>query len=71
MTKVRCAALECKHNNDCICTLREVKLFSRHVHTSHEGLQNFLQCADFAPDDEYLEILSFLGENPKLTRKDT
>ena len=63
MTKIHCAVLRCKHNDDCTCTLHEIKLLA--------APNKLMRCADYVMDDDYSGIWDVVGQNPQLSRGDT
>lgn len=56
MTKVSCAAIECKYNNDCVCSKKEINLSNHQMHTVYEGVQNLWRCKQFEKSDEARRI---------------
>lgn len=56
MTRVECAAIECKYNNDCICTRESINLSNHQMHTVYEGVQNLWRCKQFEKSDEARRI---------------
>lgn len=60
MTSIKCAALECVNNKDCLCSCKSLRLFKDHDH--------LMRCSDYAPDEEYLRLWALVARNPKLSR---
>ena len=56
MTHVECAAIDCKYNNDCVCTKKEINLSNHQMHTVHEGVQNLWRCKCFEKSEEAKNI---------------
>ena len=56
MTKVSCAAIECKYNNDCVCTKKEINLSNHLIHTTYEGVKDFWLCKCFEKSEEAKRI---------------
>lgn len=59
MPKINCAALECVHNHDCVCSLRSIMLYVCG--------ENHLRCSDYGQDEEYNRLMTVLGRNPQLS----
>lgn len=57
MTKVICAAVDCKFNSsDHRCKKKEITLTDNYVQTVYDGRQHFNRCRDY----EYLPLDEFL-----------
>ena len=57
MTKVLCAASECKHNNDNRCTLKKLSLSWCSIVTLHDGRQEFFKCKQYEMSEESQKLL--------------
>lgn len=56
MTKVSCATIDCKYNNDCVCAKKEINLSDHLIHTMYEGVQNFWRCKCYEKSEEAKRI---------------
>ena len=56
MTKVLCATIDCKYNNDYVCAKKEINLSDHLIHTMYEGVQNLWRCKQFEKSDEARRI---------------
>ena len=52
MSKVVCAALECKHNMEDRCTASEISLSEEGVNTRYQGYKQFWTCKMYEMSDE-------------------
>lgn len=52
MSKVVCAALECKYNKNNRCTASSVSLSDGHIHTVHQGYKQIWECKTFEISEE-------------------
>ena len=62
MGKVVCAAIECKYNEDNVCTKEEINLSSGNIATVHQGRQDVWWCRMF-------ELSDFAKKINELVRK--
>ena len=60
MTKVVCAAIECKHQKNGICTKKEINLSQGNIATVYEGRQDVWRCRMFELSDFSREIQEML-----------
>lgn len=61
MTKVICACVECKHNDDSrVCTKETIGLSNHYIQTIWEGPQQFWRCTEFEESERTKEIKRFL-----------
>lgn len=56
MSKVICAAVECKYNKNAICKKREINLAAGNISTVHEGRQDVWRCKMYELSDFAKEI---------------
>lgn len=63
--KVICATLECKHNEDGLCTAKQIRLSDGHVHTVFQGFKQIWECKSFEMDKMCEKILKKLSEEMK------
>ena len=61
MTKVLCAAIDCKYNryydtDGSVCKKEEINLSNHQMHTVHEGIQNLWRCKCYEKSDEAKRI---------------
>lgn len=58
MTKIICAAVECKYNSDeNVCTAKTITLGENFVHTVHQGQRQFWGCHRFEQSEDYQNFL--------------
>lgn len=62
MTKVYCGCIVCKHNNEGVCKLKEIKLTHDSVATTYQGRQEFNNCSNKENSDAYKELQNKLNE---------
>ena len=62
MTKVKCPSVECKHNHNQKCTLKEITLSWSSVMTMHQGRQEFWKCNEFALSNESMRLFKQIEE---------
>ena len=56
MTKVQCPCIECVHNKNQVCKLRELKLIWRNMATVNEGRVSMWVCDSYQLSDQSLDI---------------
>jgi hypothetical protein len=65
MAKVFCASIDCSHNENCKCTLKEVALKEWYIHTMHEGYKHMWECKNYEMSEEaedmYAKIREVMG----------
>lgn len=53
MSKITCAAIDCKYIDDMnCCRLKEISLSEHYIHTVHEGLQHFWRCKMYEKSEQ-------------------
>lgn len=59
MTKVYCADISCKFNNDGICKQKKIALAWNSVLTIHDGRRDYNKCKSFEESERSKEIKDF------------
>ena len=60
MTKITCAEVTCRHNDDNnVCQAKRVSLSAHNIATVNEGRQDFWRCQQYEMDERSKEILAF------------
>ena len=62
MSKVICAAVECKYNKNSICKAKEINLSAGNIATVHEGRQDVWRCKMYELSDFSKEIRKLVEE---------
>ena len=66
MSKVRCAAIDCKHNKGNKCSCKEVSLKEWYINTVHEGRKHLWECKNYEMSESarqiYADIEKYLKE---------
>lgn len=62
MSKVICAAVECKYNKNSICKAKEINLSAGNIATVHEGRQDIWRCKMYELSDFSKEVRKLLKE---------
>ena len=53
MSKITCAAIDCKHNGKGYhCQLNKITLSESYTHTVYDGVQHFWKCKQYEKDPE-------------------
>lgn len=52
MPIVKCAAIECKHNKNSVCTAKKISLSHGLMHTVRQGRQHVWRCGRYELSDE-------------------
>lgn len=60
MSKVICAAIECKHNKNGVCKKKELNFAAGNIATVHEGRQDVWWCRMYELSDFAKEIKEML-----------
>lgn len=65
MSKVICAAVECKYNKNSICKAKEINLSAGNIATVHEGRQDIWRCKMYELSEFSKKVIEFLKEHEK------
>ena len=67
MTKIICASVDCKYNNDKnVCTAKKVSMSWQSVMTVYEGRQEYLRCNQYEMDEFSKQIHEEMQKYMKL-----
>jgi hypothetical protein len=62
MSKVICAAVECKYNKNSICKAKQINLTAGNIATVHEGRQDMWRCKMYELSEFAKKVDKFLKE---------